>query len=195
MQKAVSVYCVSLMLLEDRMCSVQIFNAVCTVLGPLKCFMLYIYIYTVVSVFTVLLNLPFSVLKCVWRQMSVSIIGRWSVITVTASFPALPSLYPHLQRVTLYTSPSSSSSSSSATLKSLSAFQAASAAFEQRYCLMFCPHSFISLDGMWCGDYMVEWQVALSSDSSFSFDLKAFLAMSDERLKKQLPFLVQSLHA
>ncbi len=160
---------------------------------------IYIYIHTVVSVFTVLLNLPFSVLKCVWRQMSVSIIGRWSVITVTASFPALPSLYPHLQHVTLYTSSSSSSysysSSPSATLMSLSDFQAASAAFEQRYCLMFCPHSFISLDGMGCGDYMVEWQVALSSDSSFSFDLKAFLAMSDERLKKQLPFLVQSLHA
>lgn len=43
------------------------------------------------------IELPLSVLKCVWRQMSVPIIGRWSVITVTASFLAFLSLYPHLQ--------------------------------------------------------------------------------------------------
>lgn len=143
---------------------------------------------TVVTVLPVLLKLQLSVLKCVWRQMSVSIIGRWSVITVTASFPALPSLYPHLQYVTLYVSFFFSFFffSHSEVARSLSA------AFEQRHCLMFCPHSFISLDGMWCSDYVVERQVALNSDSIFSFDLKAFLAMSDEGLKKQLPFLVQS---
>lgn len=32
---------------------------------------------------------------------------------------------------------------------------------------------------MWCSDYVVEGQVALSCDSIFSVESKAFLAMSD----------------
>lgn len=115
---------------------------------------------TVVSVPTVLLKLPLSVLKCVWRQMSVPIMGRWSVITVTASFLAFLSL---IQMYTLLHLPSFS-----ATLKLCSVFQ--SAPFEQQYVLMFCPHSFISSDGICCSDYVVEGQVALSTNSVLSFE-------------------------
>lgn len=58
---------------------------------------------------------------------------------------------------------------------------------------------FLILSLVWMGcDALIMWlngQVALSSNSISCFDLKAFLAASGERLKKQLPFLVESLRA
>lgn len=56
-----------------------------------------------------------------------------------------------------------SPSSSSPAVKLLQVFQGASAAFEPGYCLMFCPHSFISVDGMW----LCAWRTG-------SFELRFF---------------------
>lgn len=56
-----------------------------------------------------------------------------------------------------------SPSSSSPAVKLLQVFQGASAAFEPGYRLMFCPHSFISVDGMW----LCAWRTG-------SFELRFF---------------------
>lgn len=74
-------------------------------------------------------------IRCVEPCMDTTVsFHNWLLITVTASFPALPSLHPHLPYVTLCMSPTSSSD----TEVSLSL----SEAFQHRYCLMFLSSFF-----------------------------------------------------
>lgn len=106
-----------------------------------------------------------SPIKCVEMCLEANVCSyNWSVICDHSNsfISSLPLPHPHLHPFTFTFFFSHS--------EVMFSFSGSISSIWKKYGLMICPHSFIRSSGICCSNYVVEGQVALSTNSVFSFE-------------------------